>query len=44
MTTEAIEYSVVPANWIQTYTSLIDELRDERHPQQYLKKVVIFYR
>ena len=44
MKTEAIEYLVVPPKLIQTYTSLIDQLRDERHPQQYLKKVVIFYR
>lgn len=26
------------------YVSLLERLRGEKHPQQYLKKVVVFYR
>lgn len=35
---------IVAPELMNTYVSLIDQLRDEKHPQQYLKKVIIFYR
>jgi hypothetical protein len=29
---------------MESYVLLVDQLRGEKHPQMYLKKVVVFYR